>query len=276
MSSKTTTTFLEIKVGTSFVKIDAETAHRYVQGSIGWQDVVASELYLNPDSKNQYLVDELAVLLDSPAISINKTTVDALGLTDAQTVELQKAINDTFSVADEVALNVAFRREPTDSFDVADITVFTYSKNVSDSFGLADVDGYAFTKPASDSVSFGDADAVLMTKNPADSVSLGDNSGFGLSRAIEHAFGLTEEHGFSFVKYVADAFALDDSATVDAIKKSTAATKTNIFSLGDEQTFTFSKTAADSFSLADDFSYTLISLNTSVLNASALNEFTFN
>ena len=104
MSSNADAKFLDIKAGTSFVKIEAETAYKLVQGEISWREAVATEILLDPNTKNQYPFDEFD-FADSHSFSMQKTTLDQLGFDDSHIVALQKALADTVSFADTVTLS---------------------------------------------------------------------------------------------------------------------------------------------------------------------------
>jgi hypothetical protein len=276
MTQKTIASYLDIKAGTSFVKIDAETAHRYVKGEISWQEVMATEVWLNPDSKNRYLADAFGPFTDETASAISKVTVDSLGLSDEQSVELQKAVTDAFSVSDEVTLAVGFVREPvdpiafsdsddfelikvlTDSFGMDSSTEAHFAKSLSSTFDLLETDGFSLNKPVTDDFDVSDVDTFVFTKTSTDSFDLGD------------------AYGSSFTKALFDGFTMDDAATVDAITKDTGSEKANIFGLNDDADFGLTKNPSDSFSVGDDFSFVMISNNSAVLNAVALNTFTLN
>jgi hypothetical protein len=276
MSSKITTTFLESKAGTSFVKIDVETAQRYVQGSIGWQDVKATELRLNPDSKNRYLVDALPAFEDVTGLGFDKRSIDEFGLPDEAVVELQKAIADSFSFGDEATRTVAFVRNPNDTLGFGDAHITTLTKSEAELISLSDSDEVQFAKTAAHSFGFTDSDASAFTKGLSDSFPLSDADSFGLDKPITHAFSLGDADSFTFSKNLSDAFTLDDISTVDAISKDVEAVKNNVFGLADERALGLEKAVSEFLEMTESVNVTLISLNSSVLNASALNTFTLN
>ena len=278
--SKVDANYLDIKAGTSFVKIDAETAYQFAKGQINWQDVTATEIFLDPNTLNQYIRDgEVFTFSDLASVEVQKGITDSLaGFTDSQILEVQKGLSDTLSFSETVDILLIIVRDFADSFAVSDLAVLTIEKPVADSVSLTDLVTTAFDSGKADTFSLADASAVDVTKPVTDTVSLSDV----FSKVVTYS------------RIFADSFSVDDQATVDAISKQTDSTKTNVFSLTDISTLSFDKEVADSFSFAesqvfpvdksltDSFSFsesvtvTILGGSSSVLNASALNTFTFN
>ena len=89
---------------------------------------MATEIVLDPDSKNRYLETSFDEFSDVAALSFDKRPVDTFGLSDAKVVELQKAITDSFSFGDEATRTVAFVRNPSDGIDFGDAQITTLKK----------------------------------------------------------------------------------------------------------------------------------------------------
>lgn len=279
MAQKTDFTFLDIKAGTSFVKIDAEVLYQYAKGEISWQDLTAAEVFLDPDTLNQYLRDDTITLSDLPSMEVQKSFTDTLsGFTDTQVLEVQKELSDSISFTETVDVLLIIVRDFADSFTVSDVAVLTIDKNLTETISLSELFSVSFDTVKTDSFNISDASAVDVTKPVTDAISLSD------------AFSKVVTYSRTF----SDVFTLDDTSTVDAISKEVDSAKINVFSLTDVPTFSFDKGLADAFSftentafsvdkpLSDSFSFsetvsvTLLGGASSVLNVSALNTFTLN
>lgn len=279
MAQKTDLTFLDIKAGTSFVKIESEVVYQFAKGEISWQDVTATEIFLDPDTMNQYLRDDTFTLADLPSVEVQKSFADTLsGFTDTQVLEVQKGLSDSISFTETVDVLLIIVRDLADSFTVSDLAVLTIDKNHTETISISDLVSVSFNTAKTDSFSVSDASALDVTKPVTDGVSLSDV----FSKVVTYS------------RTFSDAFTLDDTSTVNAISKEVDATKTNVFALADVATFSFDKSLADTISftedtafsvdkpLSDSFSFsetvsvTLLGGASSVLNVSALNTFTLN
>ena len=110
MATKSGFTYLDIKSEASFVKIDAESAYQFIEGDISWQDVVAAQIALDPDSLNRYFRDDTISLSEVLSVGFEKTTLDAFSFSDSQILEIQKALADAVSFSDEIVVALLIRR----------------------------------------------------------------------------------------------------------------------------------------------------------------------
>lgn len=278
MAQKTDLTYLDIKAAASLVKIDAESAYQFVQGEISWQDVLATEIALDPDTLNKYLRDDTISLSDVLSATLEKSSIDSFGFTDSQVVEVQKAVTDALSFTDSVEVVLVIQRAFADSFSISDVSTITIDKRITDTLTMSDLTALVLTTNKTDSFALVDSDSLSLSKPVSDSFSFADS----VSKAV------TYSRAFS------DFFILDDTATVDAISKNVDSDKTNILSLSDLHTLSFDKRftdsfsftesqyfsvdkpITDSFSLSENVTVVLLGGASSVLNTSALNTYTLN
>jgi len=278
MADKVDITFLEPSADVSVVQIEAETAYQLVNGSIAWVEAQATEVVLDPDTKNRYFRDEAFSLSEQASLHSQKVTLDSFGFSDQQIFDVTKGIADQLSFSDVVDILLIIERDFSDAYTLADVSVLAVDKGVAETLSFSEVTAFALDVAKADSVSILESAALALSKPAADSLSINDT----FSRVA------------TFSRAFTDAFALDDAATVDAFTKDTSAAKTNVFGFTDTQTFAVEKPFADSASLTDSFSFSvdlpasdsvtlsdsvvinLISSNQAVLNSSALNTFTLN
>ncbi|MAO23320.1 MAG: hypothetical protein CMJ25_21415 [Phycisphaerae bacterium] len=256
-------------------------------------------------------------------VQYSREFTDAFVLDDAATVDaLQKATSalkqNIFGMGDVFGRTVAFNREFTDSVTPTENYVSSFSKAATDdSFSvlesLSRVVAYArgFTESQgfadvveTTAVGKGISDTQAMTEAHTASMSLPKSDSFSVAEAASSLFGkpfteavpLSESLGrvVSYNRAFTDSFSMDDAATVDALAKDYANTKTNVFGFSDSQAFGFSKALpTDTFSFSDDedllfgkgltdsvpmsedFSFALFSnaaMNAAQLNLSPFNE----
>ena len=256
-------------------------------------------------------------------VQYSRDFTDAFVLDDAATVDaLQKATSalkqNIFGMGDVFGRTVVFNREFTDSVTPTENYASSFSKAAADdSFNLSESLSRVviYSRAFADAQSFSDAvettdvgkgisDTQVMTEAHAAATSLAKSDSFSMAEAASsliaksliEAVPLSEtlNRVVSYSRAFTDAFALDDAATVDALAKDYANTKTNVFGFSDSQAFGFSKTLpTDTFSFADDenllfskgltdsvsmsenFSFALFSnaaMNAAQLNLSPFNE----
>ena len=212
-------------------------------------------------------------------VVFNRQFADSFNPTEAHAVSLDKAAaDDSFNVFESFDRSVSYSRSFSDSQGFADeIDSFGIGKGLADSQTMTESHASAVSIAKSDSFSMSEQASSLTGKALADALSVAES----LSRAVTYNRTFT------------DAFSMDDAATVNALVKDHANTKTNVFTFADSQTFGFGKAATDTFSFADDedfafgkglsdsvtvtenFSFALFSnaaMNAAQLNLSPFNE----
>jgi uncharacterized protein YlxP (DUF503 family) len=280
MAAKTDLTHRDIRSGATFVQIEAATAYQFARGEIAWQDVVASEIILDPDTLNRYFRDDAVSFNDAASLGFTKTNLDSFGFSDSQVVEVQKGLIDAFAFSEDVTILLTILRDFDDSFAISDVSVLSIDKGVVDSIPLTDVFEMAVSVAKSDALSMTEEAQLGVSKAESDSVSVTDN----FARSV------------TYVRALSDQFALDDSATVDAFSKETGSNKVNVFTFADTQVLAVAKAPSDSIPITDVFarvvsfdrdfnesvtfgenvSVSLLTTVSSVLATSALNTYSLN
>lgn len=280
MSAKTDLTHRDIRSGATFVQIEAATAYQFARGEIAWQDVVASEIILDPDTLNRYFRDDAVSFNDAASLGFTKTNLDSFGFSDSQVVEVQKGLIDAFAFSEDVTILLTILRDFDDSFAISDVSVLSIDKGVVDSIPLTDVFEMAVSVAKSDALSMTEEAQLGVSKAESNSVSVTDN----FARSV------------TYVRALSDQFALDDSATVDAFSKETGSNKVNVFTFADTQVLAVAKAPSDSIPITDVFarvvsfdrdfnesvtfgenvSVSLLTTVSSVLATSALNTYSLN
>jgi len=213
-------------------------------------------------------------------VVFNRQFTDSVTPTEAHAVSFNKsATDDSFTVSESFARTVA------------------YSRAFSDSQGFADdIDSFAIGKGLADSQVITESHSSAVSLAKSDSFSMSEEASSLTGKALTDAFSVAESLSrvVTYNRTFTDAFSLDDAATVNALVKDHANTKTNVFTFADSQAFGFSKTLpTDTFSFADDedfafgkglsdsvtvtenFSFALFSnaaMNAAQLNLSPFNE----
>lgn len=280
MAAKTDLTHRHIRSAATLVQIEAATAYQFARGEIAWQDVVASEIILDPDTLNRYFRDDTISFNDVASLGFTKTTLDSFGFSDSQVVEVQKGLIDAFAFSEDVTILLTILRDFDDSFAISDVSVLSIDKGVVDSIPLADVLEMAVSVAKSDALSMTEAAQLGVSKAESDSVAVTDN----FARSV------------TYVRALSDQFALDDAATVDAFSKETGSNKVNVFTFADTQVLAVAKAPNDSIPITDVFarevsfardfnesvtfgenvSVSLLTTVSSVLATSALNTYPLN
>jgi hypothetical protein len=289
MAQKTDLTYLDIKAAASLVKIDAESAYQFVQGEISWQEVLATEIALDPDTLNRYFRDESFSFDEVLSMDLQKNTLESLGLTDSQAIEVEKALTDAVSLADEIHVMLFINRDFSDDYSFGDVAVFAVEKNIAETLSLTELVAMSLSMAKADTFSVLDSAALGIDSAKADTFSLQDGTDLDVTKNLAETVPLSEFVGkqtrlakadatslsdaaslsstlaksdsfsfsdnfqrvVSFSRTFADSFVLDDEATVDAFTKDTASSKTNAFSFNDTHLFSYAKPLADSVAVSD-------------------------
>ena len=121
MADKVDITFLEPSADVSVVQIEAETAYQLVNGSITWVEAQATEVVLDPDTKNRYFRDEAFSLSEQASLHPQKVTLDSFGFSDQQIFDVTKGIADQLSFSDVVDILLIIERDFSDAYTLAEL-----------------------------------------------------------------------------------------------------------------------------------------------------------
>lgn len=231
MSQKLFINYKDIKTTASYVSIDA---------GVTYQDVVVSDLVLDPDTKNRYFRSGTeATMLEAHASLFGKAATDSFAPTDQiDSFAFAKTATDSFGVTEDIHVLLEILRTFTDSAPVVDSQAFAFDLPKTDSVSAADVEIRDFSKAAADSYGLLEAAALSFSNVYSDSTSVNDQ----FSRVA------------SYVRTFSDAFTLDDITDVDAVQKSTIGAKTNVIGFADVQVFGTEKSLQDTATVAEQAS----------------------
>ena len=262
-----------------FSKANSVIAYGAVQSVISFSGLSATDITLDADTKNQYITGHTISFTDSPAILFTKGLSEALfGFVDNATFTFNKAVTESVSFGDATSITTTFIRDFTDSLALSELAAFDVGLVKVDSVGFSDAASFDFTKSATDAASLSEIASFHPTLNKSNSVSTADV----FSRSVTYSRSFT------------DFFTLDDFTDIYAVSKNTTAAKGNAFGFSDSQSFTTSKVLTDAFSasdaisnhptkgvtdstsLSDSVTIQLLSMASSVINASAINVATLN
>jgi len=226
------------KGSVSYVKISAKAAYQLANGEVTHRDIVATEIKLDAYPTNQYLFNQFLVS-DFPALAIQKITLDALGITEEQSISVAKSVVDSVGFSDAISILLTIERSTVDLLTIADVAVIVLDKSISETINLSESQQIHLAQAKTEAISLSDIYSSLVAKLASDSVSITDS----LERAVTYTRNLTDAFGFS------EIFNLTPNIGVQ---------KTNVFSL------------------TENFSYQIRPGFTSALNTAALNTYYLN
>ena len=239
--------------------------------------LLSADFVLDPDTKNQWLDDQFS-FTDLPSLGVGKNLSDSVTLDEAiSQMVFGLGKSDTVTLSESINILLELLRAFSDVFSFSDTHTSAVEPIFADQQQLSESNAKGFGVSKSDSVGLSDVDVFGFSKGLVDQTALSES----LSRTV------------SFNRAFTDAFSMDDAATVNALIKDSANTKTNIFGFSDDQALEFGKTSSDSFSFADavdslavskgitdtvsvteSFSFALFS--NAAMNAATLNSAPFN
>ena len=136
---------------------------------------------------------------DRPYITAGKTLASAFGLTDAQTVNLQKVIHDSVSLVETFYAVLVFIRDVDDTITPTDrpyITVtkapFSESVSVSDAYNHLPIKVLSDAVAMDDGASVGDGSTFFMQKNVNNVVWSVDMAALQTGKALSDSVGTSE------------------------------------------------------------------------------------
>ena len=245
----------------TYIKVNALASYSSPRSIVTYTNLKLEAL-LDADTKNRYFRLEGFTVDDSASFTTNKSLQDSiLGFTDSVSAAVTKKAADTLSFSDVADVVLTIQRTFFDAPILFDNTAIAVGRSEVDALTPADASSYVVTKNLSDTLAaIADASYLTTTKGVADTLSAADT----FTRAV------------TFSRNFSDAFALDDFTDVNALQKSTIASKTNTFGFSDNQAFATEKELSDAASVADSVNVQLRSLASSVLNTTAMNVATLN
>jgi len=241
---------MAIRATISVQRIQAQTANELVQAQTVYQSVVASEISVNPDSKNLMLFDSVP-LSEVVFKVITKGLADSTAVTDLYASHFNKGtIAESVSVADTFAKVVTYNRTFSDSFTLDDLAQIDkdFYGNKGNIFAFTDIIGLTNNKNLTDSYTVSDVFTKVLTysRSFTDSTTLSDSEYYSLAKSTSDPLTLSDSQLKGFTTQKTDSFTVADAAD-----KSSGLAKTDSFSFADSSYFSASKETSDSVSLAD-------------------------
>ena len=241
---------MAIRATISIQRIQAQTANEIVQAQTVYQSVVASEISVNPDSKNLMLFDSVP-LSEVVFKVITKGLADSTAVTDLYASHFNKGtIAESVSVADTFSKVVTYNRTFSDSFTLDDLAQIDkdFYGNKGNIFAFTDIIGLTNNKNLTDSYTVSDVitKVVAYVRSFTDSTTLSDSEYYSLAKSTSDPLTLSDSQLKGFTTQKTDSFTVADAAD-----KSSGLAKTDSFSFADSSYFSASKETSDSVSLAD-------------------------
>lgn len=258
--------------------VSAFAAYRAPITEVGYQNLSAIDMALDPYSLNKYFRLEQFGISDAQALLVTKVFSELIEAIDQTELQFSKGLEDSFGMGDNAVVLLEIIREFADSTSVIDAQSLSLELVKSETLEIADIAAMLISKSESDVTNISEQSVVGISKHAADLVSMADQ----FTRAAIY------QRSFS------DAFVLDDFTDIDAITKDSTAAKANVIGFSDVQTFgtekllqdavsfaeqsvaAFYKGIADTASITESIQITTSSLASSVLNAGALNSVPLN
>lgn len=291
--------FSKIADADTFTFADSETISfaKPTADTFGFSESVLTQITFFRTFTDAFGLDDITAV-DAIIKDVASAKTNLFGFSDDQAIGVGKGLTDLFTVSESID-SFGVGKGLTDAFNLSESLsrVVIYSRAFDESQGFADV-------VETTEVGKGIADTQAMTEAHATATSLAKSDSFSMAEAASSLFGKpfteaipiseTLDRVVTYNRAFTDAISMDDAATVNALVKDHANSKTNIFSFSEVQAFDFSKTLpTDTFSFSDDedllfgkglsdsvsvtenFSFALFSnaaMNAAQLNLSPFNE----
>jgi len=201
---------MALRATISVQSIQAQTASELLQAQTDYQLSVASEIWIDPDSKNRFFNEEFAIS-DVQFNLFNKITADSAAISDNDVlhVGLHKKDFATFEDSDYkdvikalVSIGITSEEQRVDFFKTlvddtpftSDIQKQTFNKFSVDSYTTADSDFKDFYKALADSSHFTDTlDTIEFFKNTQDDAGFTDDETIAFAKSLFDVVGVTDD-----------------------------------------------------------------------------------
>jgi len=165
-------------------------------------------------------LDESLTFTDEYGLQLEKSVNDAFTLDDAALVDKDFFGNkgNVLGVSDVFSRAVAFSRAYTDSYAVSDDSALNTTKSATDSLSFSEVfaKSLAYSRTFTDSTSFIDSEVKELDKGLSDTASiLVDTLALTPSKELSDGFTFTDSNTLQLEKSISDGIGLDDAALVN-------------------------------------------------------------
>jgi len=253
-------------------KINAFTSFVNLIPSISFQNLVASDVLLDPFTLNQYPVDSIT-FSDLPALLSEKGITDAFPIAEILTLSSNKGVDDNVTMSEDLQKSLTFFRTFSDVFTLDDFaTVGGVRKDTQSDktnvVGFVDAQALSTSKVFTDSIFV--TEASTLTTDEGRDETLGVNDVFQrvvtFSRAFSDTPSISEDLASSLAKSQDDSFSIAEQAVI-----SFAFDFSDAVSFASNAVTAFNKGIFDSTTVTESINVKLTAEASSVLNAGALN-----
>ena len=239
---------------------------------IGYQNLTATGVRLDPFSLNKYFRLESFGLLDSPAVTVGKSPDEALSVSDIHNTIFSKGLNETPHLGDFAFIQLIIQRAFADLVTTSDSVSASYALGKQDFLSTYEALGFATRKGLSDAPLLADIfqREVSFSRELADATSLSDAVANSLSKGSVDSFGITD----LFERTAIFNRAFDSSASfVDSHISDVSRVSSSVALVVDTESRAIGKGVADVASTTDYFSRTTAYAR-SFLDLFSLDDFT--
>ena len=188
-SSTTLLSFVDLKNTLSFVRL------------------VATDIRLDPDSKNLYFVGDNVNALnisitDVPALSVSKSRADSFSIAEESILSFTSAQSDTVGITESLSKEVSFVRAFADSSNLVDSPAISFSTTDSDVLSLGDLPTLEIQPAKSDALSFLDSEVLSVDPAKSETVSVSDDPALSVDLPQSDGTTISESDIKEFIKAV--------------------------------------------------------------------------
>ena len=188
-SSTTLLSFVDLRNTLSFVKL------------------VATDIRLDPDSKNLYFVGDNVNALnisisDVPALSVSKSRADSFSIAEESILSFTSAQSDTVGITESLFKEISFVRAFTDSSTLVDSPAISFSTTDSDVLSLGDLPTLEIQPAKSDTLSFLDSEVLSVDPAKSDTMSVSDDPALAIDIPQSDGTTISESDIKEFIKAV--------------------------------------------------------------------------
>lgn len=257
--AKVETKHIEINASTSYSLLRSNITYSNINSGVDYQDAVATNVFLDPDTLNRYFRLDTISFVDTPSIGLTKAVTDTIeSITDAAPViNLNKAASDELSIGDVALIQLLIKRSFSNTVEITDSSVRSIYLNKVDSIGGFDqITSIDSSKLLEDTPVLSDSPAIDFETFFTDTTSLSEQ----LSRVVSYARSFTDTSSITDVlvnltgKVVEDTFPVQENfSRVVSFSRAFVATT----SLTETSVQLFGKNLFDTTTISESFSRNL-------------------
>lgn len=276
-----------VKANVTYVGLNLSTP-------VSYTNVVASNVLLDPDTKNLYLrdaADNQVLMSEDLAFVLSKADTDLLSVSEQAYILTAKDFSEAVTVSDDFSKVVDYRRTFTDAFTLDDRAqvdsfavdtglnkgnVFSFSDQQAFSIDKSFVDDYSVSddlfavttlKAVTDGVAISEVKTFDVAKNNADALLISEAIASDIDKPVSDGLSVTEAYSSSYGLNQADAVAIAEESTLDlslgkadaiAVSEATAfdisTAYADVVPLAEAAVLLYDKNESDALSVTEVFS----------------------